>query len=165
MTAAAGSSDLKERFRKADLQLRVLLLGDGVDTPGLVRGEERRQRVSTTLRHLRDAFAAAVEFEAARAERAEAREAKLEEELRRITVSPRARHGAADVIPALLTPIESAEYLGVSVASIYRAVRTGELRAIQPTDRKRGAIRIPTSDLDRLLDQAGAGRPPLSDAV
>ncbi len=71
-----------ETYRKADLRLRQLLLGDGVATTGLVRGEEFRLQVTVELRRMRDALNGAV-LEG-RAETVGARVADLEEELRRI---------------------------------------------------------------------------------
>ena len=35
-------NDTVESYRKAELRLRQVLLGDGVDTPGLVKGEDLR---------------------------------------------------------------------------------------------------------------------------
>ena len=37
MTSAA---DVAEVYRRADLRLRLLLLGDGADTPPIVRGKD-----------------------------------------------------------------------------------------------------------------------------
>ena len=157
---AVGSTDLKETYRRAELGLRLLLLGDGIDSPGLVKREEGRSRASTAVRQLREAFAAALDEEVSRADIAEAHVLELEKELRRIMDSnPQARRAEAYATPALLTPAESAEVLRVSVTSIYRAVRSGELRAVRLTDTKRGAIRIPMSELERLLDEAGVTRP------
>ena len=42
--------------------------------------------------------------------------------------------------------------LTLSVSSIYRAVRNGEMRAVRLADGKRGALRIPTSELLRLSE-------------
>jgi len=83
-----------------------LLLGDGINMPGLVRGEEFRRRVTAELRHMREAFnAAVVEREEGRAEKAEDRVADLEEELRRIaSFRSRTQQMLTDAIPALLTP-------------------------------------------------------------
>ena len=82
VTPVSGSV---ETYRKADLRLRQLLLGDGVATTGLVRGEEFRLRVTAELRCIRDAFNNAVlESKGGRAETVEARVADLEEELQRI---------------------------------------------------------------------------------
>ena len=156
---AVGSTDPKEVYRRAELQLRLLLLGDGIDSPGLVKREEGRSRVSAAVRQLREAFAAALDDAVSRADIAEARVLELEEGPRSIMdTNSRAQH-AAYATPALLTPAESAEVLRMSVTSIYRAVRSGELRAVRLTDSKRGAIRIPMSELERLLDEAGVTRP------
>ena len=146
-----------ETYRKADLRLRQLLLGDGVATTGLVRGEEFRLRVTAELRHMRDAFNAAVlDSKGGRAETVEARVADLEEELQRIaSFRSRTQQMWPDAeIPALVTPAEAARALRVSVGSIYRAVRDGEIRAARLTDKRRGALRIPTSELQRLLEGA-----------
>ena len=146
-----------ETYRKADLRLRQLLLGDGVATTGLVRGEEFRLRVTAELRRMRDAFNAAVlESKEDRAETVEARVADLEEELQRIaSFRSRTQQMWPDAeIPALVTPAEAAQALRMSVGSIYRAVRDGEIRAARLTDKRRGALRIPTSELQRLLEGA-----------
>jgi len=146
-----------ETYRKADLRLRQLLLGDGVATTGLVRGEEFRLRVIAELRRMRDAFNAAVlDSKEDRAETVEARVADLEEELRRIaSFRSRTQQMWPDAeIPALVTPAEAAQALRMSVGSIYRAVRDGEIRAARLTDKRRGALRIPTSELQRLLEGA-----------
>jgi len=146
-----------ETYRKADLRLRQLVLGDGFATTGLVRGEEFRLQVTAELRRMRDAFnAAVVESEGGRAEKVRARVADLEEELQRIaSFRSRAQQMWPDAeIPALVTPAEAAQALRVSVGSIYRGVRDGEIRAVRLTDKKRGALRIPTSELQRLLEGA-----------
>jgi excisionase family DNA binding protein len=146
-----------ETYRKADLRLRQLLLGDGVATTGLVRGEEFRLRVTAELRCMRDAFNNAVlESKGGRAETVEARVADLEEELQRIaSFRSRTQQMWPDAeIPAIVTPAEAAQALRMSVGSIYRAVRDGEIRAARLTDKRRGALRIPTSELQRLLEGA-----------
>jgi excisionase family DNA binding protein len=146
-----------ETYRKADLRLRQLLLGDGSATPGLVRGEEFRLRVIAELRRMRDAFNNAVpESKGGRAETVGVRVADLEEELQRIaSFRSRTQQMWPDAeIPALVTPAEAAKALRVSVGSIYRAIRDGEIRAAKLTDKKRGALRIPTSELQRLLEGA-----------
>ena len=146
-----------ETYRKADLRLRQLLLGDGLATTGLVRGEEFRLRVIAELRRMRDAFNAAVlDSKENRAETVEARVADLEEELQRIAFfRSRTQQMWPDAeIPALVTPAEAAQALRMSVGSIYRAVRDGEIRAARLTDKRRGALRIPTSELQRLLEGA-----------
>lgn len=150
-------SGAAESYRKADLRIRQLLLGDGSATPGLVRGEEFRLRVTAELRRMRDAFNAVVlESEGGRAETAESRIADLEEELLRIaSFRTRVLQMWPDAeVPALLTPAEAAQAARVSVGTIYRAVRNGQVRAVRLTDRRRGAVRIPTSELRRLLDGA-----------
>ena len=143
-----------ETYRKADLRLRQLLLGDGVATTGLVRGEEFRLQVTAELRRMRDALNAVV-LEG-RAETVGARVADLEEELQRIaSFRSRTQQMWPDAeIPALVTPAEAAQALRMSVGSIYRAVRDGEIRAARLTDKRRGALRIPTSELQRLLEGA-----------
>ncbi len=150
-------SDPAESYRKADLRIRQLLLGDGSATPGVVKGEEFRLRVIAELRRMRDAFNAAVlESEEGRTEPAESLVADLEQELVRIAAfRSRVRQIWPDAeIPTLVTPAEAAETVGMSVGSIYRAVRNGQISAVRLTDRRRGALRIPTSELRKLLDEA-----------
>jgi excisionase family DNA binding protein len=138
----------EEMYRTADRQLRLLLLGDGVDAPGLVKGEDFRGRVIADLRRMRDAFDRALsESEPLPAERVAPRSADLEEELRRIAARSRTQQW-----PDAVTPAEAAQALRVSVSSIYRAVRKGEIRATRVTGNKRGALRIPAKELERLLE-------------
>jgi excisionase family DNA binding protein len=147
-------SDPAETYRKAEVRLRLLLLGDGTDTAGRVRGEEYRQQVTAGLRRMRNAFDAAVlENQESRAEKVEAPVGGLEDELQRIASfrSPTQRR-RTDAIPAFVTPAEAAQALRVSVSSIYRAVRDGEIRAVRLTNNKRGALRIPASELEGFLD-------------
>ena len=154
MTPVSGPA---ESYRKADLRIRQLLLGDGSATTGVVRGEEFRLRVTAELRRMRDAFNAVVlESEGGRAETAETRIADLEEELLRIaSFRSRVLQMWPDAeVPALVTPAEAAQAVRMSVGTIYRAVRNGQIRAVRLTDRRRGALRIPTSELRRLLDEA-----------
>jgi excisionase family DNA binding protein len=145
------TSEAIETYRIADLRLRLLLLGDGTDTPGLVKGEESRMRVSAQLRHMRDAFNIAVnDSEDERAE-AGARVAGLEKELLRMaSLASRPQPKQAEALPLLVTAAEAAEALGMSVSSIYRAVRNDEIRTVKLADRKRGSLRIPESELMRL---------------
>jgi excisionase family DNA binding protein len=146
-----------ETDRKADRRLRELLFGDGVSTTGLVRGEEFRLQVTGVLRHMRNAFdAALLESEAGRDETAVARVADMEEELQRIaSFRSRAQQVWPDgEIPSLVTPAEAAQALRMSVSSIYRAIREGEIRAARLTEAKRGALRIPKGELERLLEGA-----------
>lgn len=146
-----SARDAIEAHRKVILRLRLLLLGDGSETPGLVRGEDSRVRVSTELRHLRDASDALLEGDERRAE-AESRVAHLEEELLRIaSLVSRPQQAEPPAIPVLLTPAECARVLGVSVSSIYRAVRNGRIRAVRLTDQTRGALRIPLSEIEGLV--------------
>jgi excisionase family DNA binding protein len=154
VTPVSGAA---ESYRKADLRIRQLLFGDGSATPGLVKGEEFRLRALSELRRMREAFnAVALESEGGRAETGESRVADLEEELVRIaSFRSRVQQMWPDAeIPALMTPAEAAEAVRMSVGSIYRAVRVGQIRAVRLTDRRRGALRIPTSELRRLLDGA-----------
>jgi len=150
------TSDAIETYRTVDLRLRLLLFGDGSDTPGLVKGEDARLRVTAQLRHMRDAFNAAVfDRQDGRAEKAEARVADLEKELLRIaSLAARPQPTESEALPPLLTPAEAAQALRMSVSSIYRAVRNGEIRAVKVPDRKRGSLRIPESELMRLIDGA-----------
>ena len=140
----APGSETAETYRKADLRLRLLLLGDGTDTPGQVRGDQYRQLVTAELRRMRTAFDAA---------QVEPRAAGLDEELQRLA-SPRARpeHTWADAIPTLLTPAEAAQALRMSVRSVYRAISEGDIRAVRLAEKKRGALRIPASELRSLLE-------------
>ena len=152
-------SELAETYRRAEQRLRLLLLGDGSETPGRVRGEEYRLQVSAELRRMRNAFHEAVlEGEEGRAEHVDASVAGLEEELQRIaSLRSRTQHLPTGRIPELVTPAEAARTLRMSVGSIYRAVRDGDIRAVELTDRKRGALRIPASELERLLETADRG--------
>ena len=143
--------DAREAFRTTELRLRLLLLGDGSETPGYVKGEDPRRRISAELRHLREAFAALGE-EANRATTATAQVADLERELLRVAAERATPTPQPSPDPDLLTPAECAQVLRVSVATVYRAVRRGEIRAVKPTGRKRGALRIAASELDRLLE-------------
>jgi hypothetical protein len=87
--------DPLKTYRQAERRLRELLLGDGTVTVGLVKGEERRAEVTRILRRMRDAFEAAAEHDAVRAENAEARLADLEEALRELVSMARDRSEAA----------------------------------------------------------------------
>jgi excisionase family DNA binding protein len=148
-----SATDAIEAHRKVVVRLRLLLLGDGSEAPGLVRGEDSRLRVSAELRHLRDACDALLEGDERRTEEAESRVAHLEEDLLRIaSLLSRAQQAEPAAIPALLTPAECARVLRVSVSSIYSAVRNGKIRAVKLTDQKRGGLRIPVSELERLIE-------------
>jgi excisionase family DNA binding protein len=149
--------DLVEAYRRADQRLRLMLLGDGVSEPGMVKGEESRARVTAALRHIRDLFARAVGEDSERVVAAEARMARLEEELLRVASLAAAR---ADEAPGdadrFLTPAEAAEELGVSVSSVYRAVRNDRIRALRAANRRNGELRIPASELLRVRGGRGS---------
>ena len=134
-----------ETYRRAEMRLRMLLFGDESTTPGIVRGgEEVRLRVRAELRRMRHA----VDDLAAQEEAVAAKPAAvgLAEELRGAAA---ARAEGSD--PALLRPAEAARALGISVSAIYRAVRVGDVRAVRLPGKKRGGMRIPASEVDRLI--------------
>jgi excisionase family DNA binding protein len=154
--------DAREAFRATELRLRLQLLGDGSETPGLVKGEDARRRIGSELRHLREAVDALAE-EASRATTATAQVADLERELLRVAAQRAAAVPQPSSDPALLTPAECAQALRVSVSTVYRAVKRGEIRAVKPTGHKRGALRIAASELERLLEPPGGRRPDYSE--
>ena len=143
-------ADVRSAFRGTELRLRLLLLGDGSLTPGFVRGEEPRRVVAAELRRLREAFDALGE-EASRARDATERAAGLEQELLRIAAE-RAAASQEEEPDTFLTPAECAQALHVSVGTVYRAVRRGDIRAVRPTGEKRGALRIPASEVETLAE-------------
>ena len=146
-----ADSDPFETHRRADQRLRLLLLGDGVATVGLVKGEEQRQQVTAELRRMRTALDAVLEREKSPARDAGAKE--LDEELQSIaSLRSNAHDMRTDSVPILVTPAEAADALRMSVSSIHRAVRSGEIRAVRLTETKRGALRIPSSEVQRLFD-------------
>src|SRR5262245_49946484 len=112
----SSASDLGAAYRTTELRLRVLLLGDGVDTPGLVRGDEQRRLVTAEVRRLRAAFDALLALEDETRTKSAEGVSAMEEELRRIA-SLRSRPDATQ--HALLTPAEAAEVLRISPASLY----------------------------------------------
>ena len=140
-------SDPLETYRQADQRLRLLLLGDGIDTMGRVKGEEQRRQVSAELRRMRSAVDALLQQDDPSA--AGSPGLGLEEDLQRIAAS-RSRMQDAASVPTLVTPAEAAEALRMSVSSIYRAVRAGQICALKLTER--GALRIPRSELVRLSE-------------
>ncbi len=146
-------SEVVETFRKAELRLRALLLGDGTETIGLAHRDDQRTRVITNLKQMRAAFdSLAAEHEhAAHAEEAEARVAQLEEDLLELA-SERAQRTPPD---ALVTPAEAAHELGMSTSSLYRAVRRGEIGAVRPAGRP---MRIPASEVRRLAEESASTR-------
>ena len=134
-------TDPHESYRRAELRLRMLLFGDESDTPGVIRGgEEARLRVRAELRRMRQAFGDLASAQ---------EEVGLAGELHRVAA---ARADGSD--PALLRPAEAARALGVSVSTIYRAVRVGDVRAVRLAGRKRGGMRIPASEVDRLVHES-----------
>jgi excisionase family DNA binding protein len=135
-------SDPHEIYRRAELRLRTLLFGDQSTTPGVVRGgEEVRTRVQTELRRMRQAVEGLAEAAAAQPEATD-----LAEELHRVA----AARGADQT---LLSPAEAARALDVSVSTVYRAVRSGDLSAVRLAGRRRG-LRIPTGEVQRLLEES-----------
>ena len=42
--------ELVDEYRKSELRLRLLLMGDGSESPGLVKGDEHRQSVGREIR-------------------------------------------------------------------------------------------------------------------
>ena len=148
----SSASDLAAAYRTTEGRLRLLLFGDGVDTPGLVRGEEQRRLVTAEVRHLRAAFDALLELEAETRTKSAEGASAMEEELRKIA-SLRSRPDKTQ--PALLTPTEAAELLRITPASLYRAIRRGDVHATRPTGGKRGSLRISQAELLRLLGEAG----------
>ena len=142
-------SDPYESYRRAELRLRTLLLGDESSSPGLLRGgEEARLRVRAELRRMRQAVS---DLAAAHGETSAAKPVgdDLVEELRR---AASARYQVPD--PVLLRPVEAARALGVSASTVYRAVRVGDVRAVRLAGRKRGGMRIPASEIHRLVDES-----------
>ena len=127
---------------------------DGIDSAGRVRGEENRIQVIAELRRMQKAFdAALLESEARRAAEVEAGSAGLDEQLQAIaSYGSRTQHISTDAIPGLVTPAEAAHVLNKSVSSIRRSIRNGEIRAVRLAENKRGALRIPTSELERLFE-------------
>jgi excisionase family DNA binding protein len=147
-----AGNDPMESYRRADQRLRLLLLGDGVATAGNVKGEEQRQQVIAELRRMRTALDAVLEREESRAKDAGSGAVSLEEELQSIASLRSSTYNLrTDSVPRLVTPAEAAEALRMSVSSIHRAVRNGEIRAVRLTE-KRGGLRIPSSEVQRLFD-------------
>jgi excisionase family DNA binding protein len=122
-----------ESYRRAEQRLRSLLFGDESDSPSVLRGgEDARLRVRAELRRMRQAVD---ELGSAPAEGSPAKPAEdLTDELLR----------------DLLSPAEAAGALGISVSSIYRAVRAGDVRVVRLAGKKRGGMRIPASEVRRL---------------
>ena len=49
------ADDPRENYRRVEQRLRDVLLGDGMNSPGVVKGEEQRAKVSAHLRMMREA--------------------------------------------------------------------------------------------------------------
>jgi excisionase family DNA binding protein len=146
------AGDAAEAYRRADQRLRLLLLGDGLSEPGIVKGEEARLRVTTALRHMREAFAETLDDDARRAEAAQTQVTELQEELLRLA-SQAAAAGPKEV--ALLSPRDVARELDVSVNAVYRAVKRNEIAALRAGSSRSAALRIPASEVDRLRADGG----------
>jgi excisionase family DNA binding protein len=141
--------DVAEAYRRAEQRLRLLLLGDGMNQPGVVKGEEARVRITTALRHMREAFATALEHDTGRAEEAHARASELQEELLRLASQAATARRESE---GLLTASQVARELGLSVDAVYRAVRRNEIAAFRPGKGPRAALRIPASEIRRLRE-------------
>lgn len=143
--------DLVEAYRRADQRLRLMLLGDGLSEPGIVKGEEARARATAALRQMRELFNQALAVDTERADAAESRSTQLEAELLHLAErAARAEQPGGDEADRFLTPAEAAEELGVSVSSVYRAVRSDRIRALRTPNRRNGALRIPESEVARI---------------
>jgi excisionase family DNA binding protein len=141
------AEEITEAYRVAEQRLRLMLFGDGELEPGIVKGEEARMRAMAALRHMREAFAEALEDGAGRAEAAESRATELQVELLEAAAraaAPRHEEGA------LLTPAEVAEELDVSVDAVYRAIKRNEIAVLRTRQGRRDVLRIPASEVGRL---------------
>ena len=153
----SSSTEIADAYRKAELRLRLLLFGDGAETPPLVKGEVPRQRVTTAIKHLRNAFDALLEQEhLSRAEVAEAAIA-LENELASIASLRAEAQRVSET--SLMTAAEAAAMLGVSPSSLYRTIRRGDIATTRRTGTAGGVIRIPRAEILRLLDSSADAAP------
>lgn len=103
--SAVPYTDDREEFHGAMRRLRRLLLGDGIGSPGKLKGEDAQAQATRDLRRMREAFDAVVaRSDERRTEKAEveARFADLQEELKRIAASTARRAGG--VIPSPKQP-------------------------------------------------------------
>ena len=141
-------------FRRAEHRLRAVLLGDGMDLMGAVRGEERREEVARELRRLHQAFETLLQASEPAAE-AEPRIAELQEELRRIAASR--THS-----DALLTVDEVAERLRISKSSVYRRIEAGELPAVRLGTRARAPLRVHARELEHWLEATSERAGPMA---
>ena len=146
--------DLADAYRRADQRLRRMLLGDGMLEVGLVKGEEARARVTATLRQLRELFLQALGEAGEPSSRTEAGSVRLEQELHALATSAASSDGRTRA-DRLITPAEAAEELGISVSSVYRAIRSGRITAVRSTSR---TLRIPAGELERIRSPARSSR-------
>jgi hypothetical protein len=103
--SAVPYTDDREEFHGAMRRLRRLLLGDGMGSPGRLKGEDAQAQATRDLRRMREAFDAVVaRSDEGRTEKAdvEARFADLQEELKRIAASTARQAGG--VIPSPKQP-------------------------------------------------------------
>jgi excisionase family DNA binding protein len=138
------TEEVTETYRRAEQRLRLLLLGDGVSEPGVVKGEEARTRVTTALRQMRESLAEALG--------AETRASELQDELLRLAAG---HTDASAETETLLTPAEVARELDVSVGRVYRAVKRNKIAALRTGKSDRSALRIPASEVGRLRESRG----------
>ena len=149
--------DLAEAYRRADQGLRRMLLGDGMLEVGLVKGEEARARVTAALRQLRELFLQARGEAREPSTQSEAGTVELEQELHAVARSAASSdvRGRTDDRDRLLTPSEAAEELGISVSSVYRAIKSERITAVRSTDR---TLRIPAGELERIRTSVRSSR-------
>ena len=146
-----SATEHAEAYRKTELRLRLLLFGDGVNSPGVVKGEEQRRQVTAEFRHLRDVFDALIESgnEDASGDAA-GPVGGLAEDLQMIASFRTGRDmGISDGLE-FVTPAEAAVLLGVSPSTVYRAIRRGDIRAETVRRGRRDTLCIATSELRRL---------------
>ena len=143
--------ELAESYRKTELRLRLLLFGNGVDSPGVVKGEEQRRQLTAEFRHLRDVFDALIERDREDASGAAARPVGgLAEDLQMIaSLRTRSGTGITDGLD-FVTPPEAAVLLGVNPSTVYRAIRRGDIRAEKVRRGRRDKLCIATPELRRL---------------
>lgn len=58
-----------------------------------------------------------------------------------------------EAIPVLLTVSEVAGALRLSPSAIYRAIEAGEIQALRVTSRPGASLRVPASELERILER------------
>ena len=141
---------LVETYRQTELRLRLLLLGDGIDRPPMVKGEEHQRRVQLEFRHLRDAFQALVDAEREIRGTRDAGSVGLDEALREIASLRAHLDDGPEDAPVLMSPAEAAVLLGVSPSTIYRAIRRGDIVGERPSHGHREALRVSASELHKI---------------